>query len=228
MTGGQVQQWSSELGKWETVQMSEVSTYVATIIESIYELESSGATGAAVVGYFANDSKDVSFRGYKENGYSLNDYGNIKVDRLFRKTKMLTTSGYLEADIFISIGHELAHRIDQYENPKNYNDVWVDSDIKIMKRSELFATHIENQIRAESGLPLRKYYSISKAESSKTVNPDLRTRLIDSKGNSLFYKQTLPSIFDAVNRGEIFNSKYKHIKSKEAYNYYINNPKTKK
>ena len=73
MAGGNVQQWSKELGRWETVQMSEVSTYVATIIQSIYELESSGGTGGAVVGYFANDSKNVRIGNYEDmNGYSAN------------------------------------------------------------------------------------------------------------------------------------------------------------
>jgi len=220
MTGGQVQQWSKELGRWETVQMSEVSTYVATIIQSIYELESSGATGGAVVGYFANDNRHANFNGYKPTTYA-NSAGSIYVQYGFKTNSHITVDGLQSTKIFITFGHELAHIIDKYENPNNYDDTWEkDSNGKVIKRSEIFATHIENQIRSQSGYPLRKYYGISQDAETGRMKGLRGTEVLDGDNNSLYFRQTAPSIFDIQNRGEIINEKIQKIKRKdERYRY---------
>lgn len=123
-------------------------------------------------------------------------------------------------------GHEMSHVIDAYENPNSYNDIWIKDSTKDLLRSELFATHIENQIRSESGLPLRRYYANTEDTNTGTLRPLAKSLLIDSNGNSLYFQQTAPTIFNTLQRGEIFNNKYKHVKEGQRYNYNTTNPKT--
>lgn len=174
----------------------------------------------AIIGYFNNDSHQANFRGYDNSTFARGN--NIFVRHGFVPNEVMTINGLEAAKMFVTFGHELAHIIDKYENPGRYQDKWVDlSDgKKSIKRSEIFASHIENQIRAQSGLPLRKYYGLSQdAETGRQFG--LRgTLLLDGDNNSLYFRQTAPSIFDIQNRGEIINQKIEQIKRKDGrYSY---------
>jgi len=195
---------------------------VQDVIANLYKLEISGPTGSAVIGYFNDDSRQVDFRGYRDETYVTTGslYNNIYVRNGFATNDILTVDGLQASKMFVTFGHELAHVIDRYENPKHYKDVWAyKSNGDPISRSEIFASHIENQIRAESGLPLRQYYGISKDESGRQFG--LRgTLLLDGDNNSLYFRQTAPSIFDIQNRGEIINQKIEQIKRKDGrYRY---------
>ncbi len=222
ITGGDVKQLDKKTGIWSIVEdKTSLSFYVQQVIANLYELETSGPTGGSIIGYFNNDSRQANFRGYDESTFAT-PAGSIYVQRGFQTNDILTVHGLEATKMFVTFGHELAHIIDKYENPGRYQDKWVDlSDgKKFIKRSEIFATHIENQIRAQSGLPLRKYYGLSQdAETGRQFG--LRgTLLLDGDNNSLYFRQTAPSIFDIQNRGEIINQKIEQIKRKdERYSY---------
>src|SRR5690606_25765277 len=220
--GGGLLMYNKETKGWETVEdTSSLTIYVQEVISNLYQLESSGATGAAVVGYFNNDSRQANFKGYDNSTIARPATNSMYVKDGFQTNDILTVNGLEATKMFVTFGHELAHIIDKYENPGNYNDIWIDmgEDKKPIRRTEIFATHIENQIRAQSGLPLREYYGISKDESGRQFR--LRgTLLLDSNNNSLYFKQTAPSIFDIQNRGEIMNQKIEQIKRKDGrYSY---------
>src|SRR5690606_6710717 len=60
MMGGRVQMYNKETKEWDTVEDTKsLSSYVQQVIANLYELETSGPTGAAVVGYFNNDSHEA-------------------------------------------------------------------------------------------------------------------------------------------------------------------------
>lgn len=90
---------------------------------------------------------------------------------------------------FIGLAHEMAHVKDVWDGTINMgtwktatNSQGTATNIPF---AELYATHRENQIRAEFGLPLRVSYGIN---ASGGVDPT--TRIIDSKkGVSLYYLQ---------------------------------------
>lgn len=104
-----------------------------------------------------------------------------------------------------------------------------------MSRGEIFASHVENMIRAENGLPLRTSYS-----KNPTVPEglDIQTVLIDCTGNS-FYYQSANTPFEyngrngdaADDRKSAARSVYGTAASsilKRRYNYYDNVRHTKK
>lgn len=56
----------------------------------------------------------------------------------------------------------MAHALDYVDDDRMVDDrIWiVYSNGKKSKYSEIFASHIENLVRAENGIPLRKWYGI--------------------------------------------------------------------
>lgn len=233
MTGGGVQMYNEKTKAWDVVEdTSSLSFYVQEVICNLYELETSGRTGAAIIGYFNNDNRQANFRGYRSETEAKSALGNVYIQNGFVLPDILTVDGWsgvngyingkLATTMFVVLGHELAHIIDKYENPGNYGDIWVEKGFhtdRNIYRTEIFASHIENQIRAQSGLPLREYYGRTTYDdgSRSEINGTL---LIDGNNNSLYFKQTAPSIFDIQNRGEVINGKIKHIEKADGrYNY---------
>ena len=233
ISGGDVKQLDKKTGTWSIVEdKTSLSFYVQEVICNLYELESSGSTGGAVIGYFNNNSRQANFRGYSDNERTYaNPAGSVYTRNGFAVNDIMTVEG-LSKDgfigskeatrMFLTFGHELAHIIDKYENPDYYQNIWMDlgPGKESIKRSEIFASHIENQIRAQSGYPLRQYYGLSK-DAHTGKNTGMRgTLLLDNNNNSLYFKQTKPSIFDIKNRGEIIKQKIEQIKIKDGrYSY---------
>jgi hypothetical protein len=63
----------------------------------------------------------------------------------------------------IGLGHELAHKEDRWKGTMN-NSTWYSTPDangieNSVSKSEIYATHRENQLRTEHGIPLRTHYS---------------------------------------------------------------------
>jgi len=90
---------------------------------------------------------------------------------------------------FIGLGHEMAHVQDIWNGTIN-NNTWVketlvNGEIINIPYAELYATHMENKLRAENNIPLRASYS-----SSETGGIDPNTRIIRANTNeSIYYDQ---------------------------------------
>lgn len=67
------------------------------------------------------------------------------------------------------------------------NSPWVTVGNVTIPNSEKYATHIENQLRAENGIPLRTHYGID-ASSGTRVGLE-STRIIRGR-TSMFYRQS--------------------------------------
>ena len=109
---------------------------------------------------------------------------------------------------FVSLGHELAHALDDIKGTYNTN-TWISKEQipglwKDITYADVFATHWENKIRKEHGIPLRTAYVMD--ASGNYTGP----RIIDRKGRSLYFNQT----------GDTNNYKRINIfKSKQRYKY---------
>ena len=62
---------------------------------------------------------------------------------------------------FIPLAHELIHAKDYEKNGKSNQDIWYIHNGKSTNKSEYYTCIRENLIRAEHGLPFRRYYSVS-------------------------------------------------------------------
>jgi hypothetical protein len=132
----------------------------------------------------------------------------------------LRTAGFQESPFFVTLGHEIGHVNDLTK----INDSWYKDDVS---RSEIRATHIENKIRSEAGLPLRTHYSSLFNKQSNSFIPNPLSTIIDNQGNSVYYiisgsrylhsntttsKQLEASIRDGIKAsgGVILNSRFNY------------------
>jgi hypothetical protein len=87
------------------------------------------------------------------------------------------------------------------------------------KALEIRATHYENMIRVEFGLPLRTHYGSYRKGSS--ILPDAQSTIIDKSGNSVYYNtptqrfrgQVTPTLINdgiRANNGIILNGRYNY------------------
>ena len=58
---------------------------------------------------------------------------------------------------YTTLAHELAHAQDRISGNMDESE-WFVLDGKFVSKAEIYATHIENLIRVEHGLPLRRFY----------------------------------------------------------------------
>jgi RHS repeat-associated protein len=97
------------------------------------------------------------------------------------------TKGSTTRPAYIGLAHEMAHVRDVWNgtiNTKPWHTVTDASGNTVkIKNAEIYATHIENQIRSENKLPLRAYYGVDASGSG-----DPNTRLLRAgTQQSLYY-----------------------------------------
>ncbi|SFN43763.1 RHS repeat-associated core domain-containing protein [Chryseobacterium oleae] len=218
-------------GKWQAVDPSvSLSENVVGIVAGLQRLEqvgiNGGDTGKKLVSYFDNDKNNVNIiyqKGTFDAGVEKSD--PIKLDP--KMTKFLPqTNGYQESPFFVNLGHELAHK----EDPSNYImfPKWTRPDVS---SGEIYASHKENMIRAENGLPLRVSYLINDNNKVAT-GVDVKTILIDSAGNSLYYNNYGKNIRFNMRGGGSLEAYDNYIRCgmplTNRFNYYDNAKKQKK
>ena len=81
-------------------------------------------------------------------------------------TGALNEAGNLLRPAFIGLGHELGHVWDYKSGVTQSTfgvgmyDIWFNFDGTDVRQAEKYATHVENQLRAEHGIPLRTHYAL--------------------------------------------------------------------
>lgn len=100
----------------------------------------------------------------------------------FVKCNRRDINGNNERPTYISLGHEMAHIQDIWRGSYDGSTWFVSDDDKVnVPNAEKYATHVENQIRAEHKLPLRAYYTSKKYSKASLLFPKTRA--------SRFYKE---------------------------------------
>ena len=113
-----------------------------------------GCVGGGMIGELHSTEKDITIMHHIENCAEGLDIG-FNPDAIY---KGLNQEGETTAPNYISLGHELAHTWDELNGTIDKTP-WLSTKIR---QAEKFATHIENQLRAEHDLPLRTHYGLNK------------------------------------------------------------------
>jgi RHS repeat-associated protein len=80
-------------------------------------------------------------------------------------------SGGTSRPSFIGLGHELAHSYDKVTDGKVNYAPW--AGVTGAAKAEIFATHVENMLRAENQIPLRTHYGINNSSGSPVYEGQL-------------------------------------------------------
>lgn len=185
---GKTEVYNCDTMAWENVADSKIkmSAFVTAIVSSLFLLENGGGAGNTLVGFFEKKENNIKIQPTTE-GSNYED--GVAYINTTSNTKYSTVDGLRGAPLFIALAHEMAHGMDPIQNYKLMGS-WIPADEAkgnaAVSWGEVYASHIENKIRAEWGFPLRNSYALNKA-NPKINQLDYSTLLIDKKGNSLWY-----------------------------------------
>jgi RHS repeat-associated protein len=159
------------------------NAFAKQVTGALDQVRTGGDFGAKFIGDAATGSDNVELRSTTGNNVTQEGIIYLNPDA---KQSTPTEKGSQLSPFEITVGHELAHGLANVQGVKfdKWMDVPIDEDgnTKTLSQSEIYASHIENNLRAEQGLPLRTYYSPDAAGG--VYSP---TRLLDSKARSLYY-----------------------------------------
>jgi RHS repeat-associated protein len=130
--------------------------FLKETVSALDKINNGGAAGNALISQLveAEDKFVIS-----EGGFNSNRGQTVTFNPLSTNSG-LDEYGNTYRPAYIGLAHELAHALDWNMGTIDLG-VWVKySDGTTSSNSEKFASHIENQIRAENGVPLRAYYGI--------------------------------------------------------------------
>ncbi|WP_390456115.1 RHS repeat-associated core domain-containing protein, partial [Chryseobacterium sp. Alg-005] len=220
-------------GKWQAIDSSvTLSDNVIAIIAGLQAIGSGGDTGAGMISYYDNKDHDINIQ--STTGENYYDNGTAYINPSLASNYPTSDGQVSDSPFYVKLGHEMGHGMDPMKNSDLFGP-WVggkteskDDDIS---HSEIFASHIENQLRAENKLPLRVSYRASKA-NKVARGVDIETMLIDSTGNSIYFNSYGQNLQNQLKPGDALNAYYDYIGCgqplKGRYNYYDNAKKQKK
>ena len=174
----------------------EEGSFVEGIFNALNDLENNSDTGKKLLKYFSNDDINAYIHPYSkiaddnktketENGLVLSGISTpIYMKDDLSGTAIATENGIEESPLWIDLGHELSHRKDYITNGEKVNEPWITIGDEIFVKSEIQATHYENLMRQEAGLPLRTHYGTIK-ENDVVIGPYFPSRLIRKNGKSI-------------------------------------------
>lgn len=157
-------------------------SFVFRVTQALQNIERGGPSGHALVSYLENASQVTNI--------TLNYLNEADMDAgsyIFWNPSDLRGAPDEHGDTtrpsFIALAHELAHISDIWKGTicrKRWKVLPADADgeWKEVSCAELYATHIENLVRAENGVPLRMSYGISGESSSHPGQKDLSSLLV--------------------------------------------------
>jgi RHS repeat-associated protein len=155
--------------------------FAGQISGALDEIRTGGDFGAKFVGDAATGKDNVEIHSYTGDNKTQDGilYVNPNADQ-----SAPTEKGSQKLPFSITLGHELAHGLANVQGVKfgNWTTLPTESGDRTLSQSEIYATHVENNLRGERGLPLRTHYS-----QDGDGNPMSETRILDSKARSLYY-----------------------------------------
>src|SRR5690606_35216556 len=151
-------------------------------------------------------------------GHTYDSGGNTaRFDKRLSKVGLPVGHGLdtylLDADPWLILAHEIGHVYSRHLFGEVVNNKkWFTlSEPKNPNQAEILASHIENLIRAESGISLRTYYA---TETNQNGNTIYRGQLIDSQNRSIFFNNSIPPTIETNKRSVILR-----VKAENRYKY---------
>jgi len=157
--------------------------FVGQLTTALGGLRDGGTVGSTLISDLVSSTKNVQIAQGSNNADPNGTY--IKWDPN-STTGGMNQIGTENRPAYIGLGHEMAHIQDIWEGTID-NATWVTVGRFTILNAEKYATHIENQLRAENNISLRTHYGID-ANSGRRVGLE-STRIINGN-SSLFYNQS--------------------------------------
>jgi RHS repeat-associated protein len=177
-----------------TTYTGKTKGFLKKAVEGLDNLRSGGINGNKLVSSIQNSKAVVNIIKGESNGYTAFDNNRTGMKNVVRWDPSSSKGGpdaSLNQDrpSFIGLGHELAHAFDKISDGWiDYTPWYVPTGGNAVPKAEIYATHMENLIRAENNVNLRAFYSI-----------DNTTGIPKGEGNVLIPGTRINANYPAVN-----------------------------
>ncbi len=203
-------EWRDYQGAWGFYDNNNAlyagnNTFIGQLSGALTGLMNGGKAGFNLVSGLANHSNVVTLMYSDRSGAdSQNQLGwNPTGVRRNGSLEAVPTTAGMSNDPMVTLGHELGH-VDYNWNVGN-SATWFNMTVADkngnptqhpISTSEIYTTHIENQLRSENNLPLRTYYGVDPAGNG--IGPRI---IVLSTGASRFYNSQGVTNYRPVRRG---------------------------
>ncbi|SFF61066.1 RHS repeat-associated core domain-containing protein [Thermoflexibacter ruber] len=141
------------------VFLTKPKSFLSGVLTALNQLGSKTQKGKELVNFFSNKENNAYIKAGNKNSEG---HGTITIKKDLTGSDIMTKEGIQESPLWLDLGHELAHTQDYLTNGEGVYDKWLDNPKDPhdpYKQSEKYATHVENIMRAQAGLPLRTHYA---------------------------------------------------------------------
>ena len=134
----------------------EDDTYIVALSQALQTLSES-ETGNCLLTELCESSSNVVICESRKNSES-----EVKDDMRYNSRVLWNSKkdAAFGGGAFVSLGHELAHTLDRFSRTMDMGTWFVTPESKKIPNAEKFSTFIENKIRYENNLPLRRAYAV--------------------------------------------------------------------
>jgi RHS repeat-associated protein len=134
------------------------------VIGDLEKIRTGGPEGEALIDFFGKDHNiKIDLSGvsakFNEESNKINYPKNFSKELILYTTENASMPEIRKESVFTDLAHELSHG-KRFAQCKTDNTEWVPGSG--ITRDEIWASHDENKIRNENGLPLRTHYSYFK------------------------------------------------------------------
>jgi hypothetical protein len=196
-------------GQWEQYQTSGANagsytaytaakgSFMEGVLNGLNKLNNN-VTGNGLLDFFANDNNNAFIVSGEKNTANISNSarGEITLSSTFQGSDIPTEHGVRTSPFWLDIGHELSHRQDVLKNGSAKAEAtWLTNPEtgESISASEIYATDMENKMRADRGLPLRTHY-VSVSQNGIPIGGWEPSRILRSgTRTSTFYGTTYRS-----------------------------------
>ncbi len=163
---------NEETQKWDVEANVESDSYAGKILDALNGIVDGdqNSFGAQFLNLFSNDDINVGIQQNNlkgaSSGKNATTTNGATIFTDFNQSVITpTTSGNKSSAFYVTLFHEVAHSfVSQSVDRTVLSDTWVGKSSsnglpKDINNSEVYASMVENFLRAEQGLPLRTHYS---------------------------------------------------------------------
>lgn len=203
-------EWRDYQGTWGFYDNNNAlytgnNTFIGQLSGALTGLMNGGNAGFDLVSGIANHFNVITLMSSNRSGAdSQNQLGwNPTGVRRDGSLEAVPTTAGMSNDPMITLGHEIGH-VDYNWNVGN-SATWFNMTVadrngnptqRPISTSEIYTTHIENQLRSENNLPLRTYYGID--PSGNGIGPRI---IVPSTGASRYYNSQVVTNYKPLRRG---------------------------
>lgn len=160
----------------------EYKGFLGKALKALTTIQNGGEFGEQLITTLQNDSHYITIgEGSRNRNTGLRVEWNPRI-----RESGFDINGDRKRPAFIGLAHELGHALDWINDGTADASVWLTtSGGQTIPEAEKFASHIENLVRGENGIPLREFYGIDAG------NTPIGRLLVPSTRISLHFRKTI-------------------------------------